>query len=359
MLASNDKHKDRLFKFVFGNPEHKEWTLSLYNALNGSHYTNPEDIEFNTIEDAVYMGMKNDVSFIVAFTINIWEHQSTYNPNMPLRIYLYLAHLLEKYLVGSETYIYGHKLVRIPEPKCVCFYNGTEKQPEESILKLSDAYITGNSDADLELKVRLVNVNYGHNMALMDACSAMNEYASLIDMIREHNRVMGNLESAVDAAIDEMPDDFELKKFLVQHRAEVKGMIIAEWDAEKAYQYARKEGMEDGFAEGHAEGRVEGLVAGRAEGLAAGRAEGLVAGREEGLAAGRAEGREIGLAAGREEGLAAGREEGLAEGISEEKQRVASDMLKDNYPLSAIQKISRLSEDAIRNIANSLGLTIA
>ena len=137
----------------------------------------------------------------------------------------------------------------------------------------------------------------------------------------------GNLEAAIDASIDEMPDSFELKKFLLGHRAEVKGMIIAEWDAEKAYQYARKEGMEDG----RAEGRVEGLVAGRAEGLVAGREEGLVAGREEGLVSGRAE----------------------------TQARVASDMLKDNYPLSAIQKISKLSEEAIRNLANSLGITIA
>ena len=63
---------------------------------------------------------------------------------------------------------------------------------------------------------------------------------------------MGSLEAAV-AAIDEMSDDFELKKFLLQHRAEVKGMIFAEWDAEKAYQYARKEGIERGRAEGLAE----------------------------------------------------------------------------------------------------------
>ena len=340
MLLPNTQHKDRLFKFIFGNPEHKDWTLSLYNALNGSHYTNPEDIEFNTIEDAVYMGMKNDVSFIVAFTVNIWEHQSTYNPNMPLRIYLYLAHLLEKYLVGSEAYVYGHKLVRIPEPKCVCFYNGRESQPEEAFMKLSDAFMTGNRNADLELKVRLLNVNYGHNRKLMEQCRMMNEYASLIGEIRRRKKVVSSLEEAIDAAIDEMPDDFELKKFLVQHRAEVKGMILAEWDAEKAYRYARKEGMEDG----RAEGRAEGLVAGRAEGLAVGREEG----HAEGLAVGREEGHA-------EEGLAAGREEGL----SEEKTRVASDMLKDNYPLSEIQKISRLSEEAILNLANSLGITVA
>ena len=78
-------YKDRLFKFIFGNPENKQWTLSLYNAINGTDYTNPDDIQFNTIGDAVYMRMKNDISFIVAFEMDLWEHQSSFNPNMPMR----------------------------------------------------------------------------------------------------------------------------------------------------------------------------------------------------------------------------------------------------------------------------------
>ena len=78
-------YKDRLFKFIFGNPENRQWTLSLYNAINGTDYTNPDDIQFNTIGDAVYMRMKNDISFIVAFEMDLWEHQSSFNPNMPMR----------------------------------------------------------------------------------------------------------------------------------------------------------------------------------------------------------------------------------------------------------------------------------
>ena len=74
-----------MFKFIFGNPENKQWTLSLYNAINGTDYTNPDDIQFNTIGDAVYMRMKNDISFIVAFEMDLWEHQSSFNPNMPMR----------------------------------------------------------------------------------------------------------------------------------------------------------------------------------------------------------------------------------------------------------------------------------
>ena len=66
----------------------------MYNAINASNYTDPNVIEFNTIEDAVYMGMINDTSFIIAFEMNLWEHQSTYNPNLPLRILIYVANFM-------------------------------------------------------------------------------------------------------------------------------------------------------------------------------------------------------------------------------------------------------------------------
>ena len=88
-MAVNEEHKDRVFKYLFGNPANREWTLALYNAVNGSNYENPEDIQFNTIDDAVYLGMRNDVSFIIVDELHLWEHQSTYNPNMPMRFLIY------------------------------------------------------------------------------------------------------------------------------------------------------------------------------------------------------------------------------------------------------------------------------
>mgnify|MGYP006936021288 CR=1 FL=1 len=94
---TNGKYKDRLFKFFFGNPENKEWTLSLYNAVNESNYENADDIRYNTIDDAIYMNMKNDVSFIIEDTMSLYEQQSTYCPNMPLRFLMYLAKLYERF----------------------------------------------------------------------------------------------------------------------------------------------------------------------------------------------------------------------------------------------------------------------
>ena len=290
MPEVNKQHKDRLFKFVFGNPDHKDWTLSLYNALNGSDYTNPEDIEFNTIEDAVYLGMQNDASFIVSFILWIWEHQASFNPNMPVRFLIYAGRLYDKYLTDHNIYRYGTVLHKLPKPKCVCFYNGTQEQPEDITLKLSDAFEADGVKPDIEVTVKMLNINYGHNRALMEKCGILNEYAWFIDAIRRLQKVMNSVEAAVDAAIAEMPEDFVLKKFLVAHKAEVKGMYLTEYNEEKERQLAREEARE--------------------------------------------------------------------EAINEDRKRLAADMLKDGEPITKIVKYSKLAENTILALAQSLGFAV-
>ena len=150
-IASN--YKDRLFNFIFGSEENKAWTLSLYNTVNGTHYTDPERIEINTIREVLYMGMHNDVSFLVTLETNLledieivrqdanlYEQQSSYNPNMPLRLLQYLGSLYEKYIVSRELNKYGEDLIRLPVPRLVVFYNGEKKMPDKKILRLSDSF---------------------------------------------------------------------------------------------------------------------------------------------------------------------------------------------------------------------------
>lgn len=291
MTEANRLYKDRVFKFIFGNPENKEWTLSLYNAVNGSNYRNPDDIQFNTIEDAVYMSMKNDVSFIILDEMNLWEHQSSFNPNMPMRFLTYGTQLYEKYTATSGYYKFSRKLQRLPKPHCICFYNGTEEQPEQQVLKLSDAF---GGEGDIEVKVKMLNVNYGKNRALLETCQPLREYAWLVDRVREHQRVMQNLEAAVDASIDEMPDSFVIRTLIEAHRAGVKKMFLTEYDEEKMKEQERKEAFADG----------------------------------------------------------------VDAGVAEANERVAADMLKKKYPLDAIKDISRLSEAHIRKLAKSLGVVV-
>ena len=250
MTAVNRKHKDRLFTFLFGKKGNKAWTLSLYNAVNNTHYTDPDIIEFTTMEDAVYMGMKNDISFILCHVMNVYEQQSTYNRNMPVRQLMYAAKLYDKYIQQKKLNLYGKNPVRLPVPKLVAFYNGTEGENDQ-ILKLSDAFIqAGNpAQADIEAKVRMVNINYGKNESLLSSCRPLQEYAWLVWQIRENQRTMG-IEDAVDKAIQDMPENFEIQEFLIGHRAEVKDLCITEYNEAETMQMIREEGREQGREQG-------------------------------------------------------------------------------------------------------------
>ena len=270
----NREYKDRLFKFIFGSPENKEWTLSLYNAINNSDYTDPREIEFNTIEDAVYMSMKNDVSFLVGNTVNFYEQQSTYNPNMPVRFWIYSAMAYSNYINSNHLRyrILGGSLQKLPTPKCVCFYNGSKDMPDRTVLKLSDSF-ADDMDPDVELKVTMVNVNCGHNERMMSKCKPLSEYSWFVGKVRDYKGAYA-IKQAVNKAIDEMPAEFLIKSFLLKNRAEVTGMCITEYDEMEAIAEFKKMEREEGREEGRKEGRKEGLEEGRKEGLEEGRKEG-------------------------------------------------------------------------------------
>ncbi len=241
MHTINRDHKDRLFSFLFGSESNKEWTLSLYNAVNNTSYTDPQAILFTTIEDAVYMGMKNDLSFILFHVMNIYEQQSTYNPNMPVRQLMYAGKLYDKYIQQNKLNIYGKRIVRLPIPKLVVFYNGTD-QEDDQILELSDVFDPDASavDPDIAVRVRMININYGHNQKLLRACQPLAEYAWLVEQVRE-NRSHMDIEHAVDKAIDDMPGTYAIRPFLIGNRAEVKDMCITEYNEAETLQLIREE----------------------------------------------------------------------------------------------------------------------
>ena len=314
----NAQYKDRLFKFIFGNPENKPWTLALYNAVNGTHYTNLNDLQFNTLEEALYMKMKNDISFIIHFEMNLWEHQSSFNPNMPFRFLEYASALYDKFAEATEKFNqYSRTLQKIPTPKCICFYNGTESQPETKTLYLSDAY---DGKGDIEVEVTMLNINFGKNKELLDSCKPLYEYSWLIDTIRDYQKSGDALNVAVDKAVDEMPDGFIIKPLIIANRAEVKNMLIfEEFNEDKYKNLFIEEGREEGLKEGLKEGREEGLKEGRNE----------------------------------------GRKEGIEKGRNERNKEVAADLIREgNMSASVIAKISKLSEDTVRRLADSLGVSV-
>ena len=254
----NREHKDRLFSFMFGSSENKRWTLELYNAVNGTDYSDPDEIEINTIRDVLYMGMKNDASFIIRGDMNLYAHQSTYNPNMPLREFMYAALLYDKYISTRKANIYGGKLIEIPVPKLVTFYNGTDDTADEVILEMKDAFPEGTDPdtSDIQVRVRMININFGRNKALLDACKPLMEYSWLIDRIRVNKANKMDIETAVDVAINDMPDDFEIKSFLIENKSEVRAMCITEYNEAETMQMFKEEGREEGREEG-----IKGIIA--------------------------------------------------------------------------------------------------
>ena len=266
-METTREYKDRLFKFIFGNPQHKEWTLSLYNAINGSNYTNTDDLEFTTIENAVYMSMKNDVSFLVNDTMNLYEQQSTFNPNMPVRFLIYSGMIYSKHIDKSKKYhIYSTRLQKLPIPRCICFYNGKTEKDDRTILRLSDAFSV-QGKADIEVTVTMINVNYGHNNSLLEDCMPLGDYSFFVERVRQNYTIYGDADKAIDRSLEELPDNSLIKPFLMNNKAEVKNMCITEYNEEKAMAVLKEEFLEEGIQKGIEQGIRKGIEKGKFETL--------------------------------------------------------------------------------------------
>lgn len=267
-LNVNNSHKDSLFCWIFGREENKCHLLSLYNALNGTDYDDPSLIEINTLEDVIYMKMKNDVSCIIGNNMYLFEHQSTFNPNMPYRELQYCAKLYNGIVAEKNYDVYGSQLVKFPAPHCYVFYNGSSFHNDVEILRLSDAF--ESPSAGYEWTTTMLNVNFGHNKALMEKCQALYEYADFVNQVRV-NRIIMTSESAVDKAVEYIiAKNGVLSNFFKVHRAEVNDMCstLTYYDEEHHIQSEMKIARENGRAIGLAEGRAEGRAEGQTEGKA-------------------------------------------------------------------------------------------
>ncbi|GLG03320.1 Rpn family recombination-promoting nuclease/putative transposase [Sellimonas catena] len=266
----NKKYKDTLFRMIF---REKENLLELYNALNHTDYTDPEKIEITTLEDVIYVGMKNDVSFLLFCTMNLYEHQSTPNPNMPLRGFIYLARIYQNYIKQTDANIYGKTLIPLPVPKYVVFYNGNQAEADYQELCLSDAFLPTESSEEkpaVECRAVMLNINLGHNKELMEKCRALWEYAYFVNEVKENLKNGAPIESAVAEARKACIDKDILKEFLEKNSSEVEDVILEEFDREwyekKVREESQRIGLEEGRKQGLKEGRKEGIQEGIKEG---------------------------------------------------------------------------------------------
>lgn len=196
MSKAKKKYKDTVFRMLFGK---RERALELYNGVNGTDYDNPELLEFNTLENAIYMNIHNDLSFLIANQVNLYEHQSTLPANMPERIEL----------------------------------------------KLSDSFAVLTDNPSLELKVTVLNINPGMNEELKKKCPDLNQYMLYVEKVRTYASYM-KLEDAVEKAVDECIRSDILRDFLIRQKAEVVKVSIYEFDTEREMKLIREDEREIG-----------------------------------------------------------------------------------------------------------------
>ena len=259
-VTANRTYKDTVFRKLFSDRKN---LLSLYNAINGTAYTDETELEIVTLESAIYMEMKNDLAFIIDTNLFLYEHQSTYNPNMPLRDLFYISSEYQK-LVDKKS-LYSTVLLKIPAPHFIVFYNGRQKMPDRWTNCLSEAYENQQGEPDLELKVVTININDGHNEELMEQCKILGEYAQYVERVRKNAEAM-SLDVAVQNAVDECIQKGILEDFLRANRAEVIAMSIFEYDKEEEEQKLQKTyeaiGEKRGIKIGERIGEKRGIIIG-------------------------------------------------------------------------------------------------
>ena len=260
-LTTHRNYKDTVFRMLFSDRKN---LLSLYNAVSGAHYEDPEKLEIVTLENAIYMGMKNDLAFIIDTDLFLYEHQSTYNPNMPLRDLFYISSEYQK-LVDKKS-LYSSVLQKIPAPQFIVFYNGTEKEKDSWVNHLSEAFQNLSGNPKLELEVLTININEGHNPELMEQCQTLKEYAQYVNCVRRYAKQV-ELADAVEQAVDECIHKNILSEFLRKNKAEVIAMSIFEYDKEEEERKLRKAEYEAGVAAG----MKDGIKAGVADGISKGK----------------------------------------------------------------------------------------
>lgn len=241
-LTVRKNYKDQLFVRLFRD---KKSLLELYNALNGTTHQDPEELTITTIDDVLYLGYKNDCSFIIGNYLNLYEHQSTFNPNMPIRGLIYLVGAFESYIKQHDLNLYGSRQIKLPTPRYIVFYNGIEDYPDRSLLHLSDAF--EEKDSCIEFTAVMLNINKGRNEALMRHCRTLHDYAWFIDKVREYLGRGMEIADAVDAACSDCIENDILKEYLLKHRSEVKRMLLlTEYNPKKQRELDRRDAKEEG-----------------------------------------------------------------------------------------------------------------
>jgi len=260
----NRNYKDSVFVDFFGQDETAASNfLSLYNALHGTHLDNSTELKPLRLEQVMYMSFYNDVSYLIDNKmIVLAEHQSSINPNMPIRCLEYVVRLYEMLLDAQERY--ARRLIKIPTPEFYVFYNGIEEYPSQTLLLLSDAFMTQPEHAPLELEVTVLNINKSTGNKILQSCKPLAEYSSFVETVRRHTE--RDQAGGFEKAVKECMQKGILKEYLQRKSSEVINMLIAEYDYATDIAVQRAEERKIAYTEGVECGKLEGKILGLAEG---------------------------------------------------------------------------------------------
>ncbi|GHV92022.1 hypothetical protein AGMMS50268_25250 [Spirochaetia bacterium] len=248
-MGTNREYKDSVFSFLFSDPD---ILRGLYGALEGVALSPDVPISINTLTDVFFKDQINDLSFTVDNRLVVLiEHQSTINPNMPIRLLMYIARVYEKIIDRKK--IFASKSIPLPWPEFIVLYNGTAPYPDQRTLKLSDTFIKPGGAArpvDLELTVKVYNINTGHNEGILKKSEELNGYSVFVDKVREYTKTIPDSKHAFREAINDCIEHNILREFLESHAAEVINMLLTEWSTEEWGEVQREEGREEGWVKG-------------------------------------------------------------------------------------------------------------
>ena len=298
MRKHNRHYKDSVFVDLFSSDRTaKDNFLALYNALYNTNYQSTDILKNMRLKQTMYMSFANDVSYLVDNKIIVLaEHQSTVNPNMPLRCLEYVTRLYEH--IQNPRDRYSRALKKIPVPVFYVFYNGRENIPAQKILRLSDSFIKQPETPTLELVVKLININYDKDSQILKSCEPLGQYSRFVEAVRRHIAV--DKEHGFENAIKECIKNDILREYLQRKSREVVNMLVAEYDYDTDIAVQREEAGRIAFAEG----------------------------REQGIT------------------------QGISQGSRQKSLEIAKTMLTMHYPFEDICKISGLSPEEVRSISN-------
>ena len=240
--------------------------LNVYNVLGNSHFDNPEDVEIITTDGGISLSVRNDASFIIGTDMNFYEHQSTYNPNMPMRSLIYCTDAIDRRIKEKNENLYGHKQIKIPTPRFVVFYNGREKRPAVERMYLSSAYMGEKKNPDLELACTVYNLNAPENKELLEKSEVLYGYTFFVNRVNANKENGMELEQAIDEAIDTCMRENILKDFFGTYKNEVRRIMALDFTFERQIELTRMEYYQDGFADGEVRGEAKGMARGEKNG---------------------------------------------------------------------------------------------